>query len=627
MKKSAAIGVLSFALIALLGATGLTAQINVSTGVMPLPPNTYGQWVVDIDFGGTQHSENLSFTLTNTVDGFVMELYDIGGMSRANTGADWTPHAPIWNFPSQPAGTWNLTFSGGAYPTESLSGTHRFVFNITNPNATLQNDITFTVANGGATTASVVGTPFFHVVTGTPASGTPGAVTGTSSTAYIEHSAAFAFGISTLGASADQVRFEFDVDFGSTATQMHVSVFALLDVGTNQVIFDLYSLADDGGSSPSASCPVTAGGTVAFDARSFQTAAHTGMQKFRVVVRAGTPFTGSHLTNFYVSWDTVNTLGAAPATAATQNTPGLSITPGGGSITSGATLTAQGGTAPTSYAWSVVSGTGSVTPGTGGTTTLTGSGTVTVRLANGAEWVEETYNFGGGGGGTLTISSPSSLPNGVQGSAYGPVTVTATGGTPPYTWSATGLPTGVSINPSTGEISGNPSVNGTFSPVTVTVTDSTAATDDQTYSIDIAPTGGLIILTSSLANGTVGTGYSQTINATGGTGPYTWSVSGGTLPTGLSLGSSTSTSVAITGNPSVANTFNFTIQIQDSAAGSDTQAFTVTIAAGGGGGGGGGISGGGGGGGGCSSGGSHSPWLLLALAPLALLVLRKRRTA
>jgi len=40
-----------------------------------------------------------------------------------------------------------------------------------------------------------------------------------------------------------------------------------------------------------------------------------------------------------------------------------------------------------------------------------------------------------------------------------------------YTWAATGLPTGLSINPSTGEISGSPSASGTFT-VSVTSTDS-----------------------------------------------------------------------------------------------------------------------------------------------------------
>lgn len=63
-----------------------------------------------------------------------------------------------------------------------------------------------------------------------------------------------------------------------------------------------------------------------------------------------------------------------------------------------------------------------------------------------------------------------------------------TGGTPPYTWAVTGgaLPTGLSLNAATGEITGTPSVLGLFS-FTITVTDSVAATSPKTCSILVAP--------------------------------------------------------------------------------------------------------------------------------------------
>jgi Putative Ig domain len=48
--------------------------------------------------------------------------------------------------------------------------------------------------------------------------------------------------------------------------------------------------------------------------------------------------------------------------------------------------------------------------------------------------------------------------------------MTATGGTTPYTWSATGLPTGLSINSSTGPIGGVVRAVGTWT-VTVTAMD------------------------------------------------------------------------------------------------------------------------------------------------------------
>lgn len=59
--------------------------------------------------------------------------------------------------------------------------------------------------------------------------------------------------------------------------------------------------------------------------------------------------------------------------------------------------------------------------------------------------------------------------------ALTPQTVVASGGTPPYTWSAVGLPAGVSINPLTGSISGTPTASGDTT-ATVTVTDADGGT-------------------------------------------------------------------------------------------------------------------------------------------------------
>src|SRR5690242_6852507 len=58
-----------------------------------------------------------------------------------------------------------------------------------------------------------------------------------------------------------------------------------------------------------------------------------------------------------------------------------------------------------------------------------------------------------------------------------------------FTWSATGLPTGLSINSSSGLISGTPSANGTFS-VTVTATDTTSASGSTSFTWTIGTTGG-----------------------------------------------------------------------------------------------------------------------------------------
>lgn len=65
-----------------------------------------------------------------------------------------------------------------------------------------------------------------------------------------------------------------------------------------------------------------------------------------------------------------------------------------------------------------------------------------------------------------------SLPSGVVGQAYS-VQLQAAGGVAPYTWSATGLPAGLTMSPG-GLLSGVPTAAGSFSPV-VTVVDSGTA--------------------------------------------------------------------------------------------------------------------------------------------------------
>ena len=95
--------------------------------------------------------------------------------------------------------------------------------------------------------------------------------------------------------------------------------------------------------------------------------------------------------------------------------------------------------------------------------------------------------------------------------------------------------------------------------------------DKITGTVKYAPT----ITTESLPNGTVNEEYSQTLAATG-SDTITWSIeSGGTLPTGLSLNGSTG---AITGTPTAAGTYNFTVKAESSY-GSDSKELSITISA------------------------------------------------
>jgi hypothetical protein len=86
------------------------------------------------------------------------------------------------------------------------------------------------------------------------------------------------------------------------------------------------------------------------------------------------------------------------------------------------------------------------------------------------------------------------------------------------------------------------------------------------------------IATKTLPNGVVGTAYNQTLSATGGKAPLTWSISAGSLPGGLTLDAAQGT---ITGSPTAAGAFNFTVKVADSdkESDTDTQALRITVAA------------------------------------------------
>src|ERR1035437_10110294 len=131
-----------------------------------------------------------------------------------------------------------------------------------------------------------------------------------------------------------------------------------------------------------------------------------------------------------------------------------------------------------------------------------------------------------------------SLPGGTVGIAYS-TRISATGGTTPYIYSASGLPSGLSINGSTGTISGTPAQSSVgTSTVAIKVTDATSPTAltktsnlPITIAASVAPNP-LAITTTSLPGGTSGVAYTGAIAASGGTAPYIFSATG--LPSGLS---------------------------------------------------------------------------------------------
>ena len=181
-------------------------------------------------------------------------------------------------------------------------------------------------------------------------------------------------------------------------------------------------------------------------------------------------------------------------------------------------------------------------------------------------------------GGPLTIST-SSLPGGSTGQGYA-ATLTAYGGTPPYTWAApsgTPLPSWLTLDPNAGLLSGSPPTAGTYT-VTVQVTDSAspAHTSSRSFSLSVtmASTSLTITTPSPLPTGMVGAAYSPiTFSASGGMGPYTFVVFSGNSD-GLAFGSD---NLTFSGTPQAAGTFTFTVQVADSTGLQGTANFTLTV--------------------------------------------------
>ncbi|MCS6885311.1 MAG: putative Ig domain-containing protein, partial [Blastocatellia bacterium] len=191
------------------------------------------------------------------------------------------------------------------------------------------------------------------------------------------------------------------------------------------------------------------------------------------------------------------------------------------------------------------------TPTTAGTYNFT----ITAADVNNCQ-SSQTYTVTITGCPTITLS-PTTLPNGTVGTPYSQ-SVSASGGNAPYTFSSSGtLPPGITLNTSTGAISGIPTAAGSYT-FTITATDVFGCTGSRTYTVTVAcPT--ITITPTTLPPFTVGVSYSQTLTASGGTAPYTFTLSSGSLPPGISL----SPSGTISGIATAAGSYTFTVTATD----------------------------------------------------------------
>ena len=191
--------------------------------------------------------------------------------------------------------------------------------------------------------------------------------------------------------------------------------------------------------------------------------------------------------------------------------------------------------------------------------------------------VETTFDgdFSGSDNNKVSIFSPGTQTTPVGGSVYlqmqGEDTCTGS-----LSYKASGLPAGLSINSTTGVISGTTKTAGTSS-VTVTGTDSTGPSGSATFTWNIGTTSNTVTVTNpGSQTGTVGTAASLQVGATDSASGQTLTYSATGLPAGLSINSSTG---LISGTPTTAATSSVTVTATDTTGASGSATFSWTISA------------------------------------------------
>jgi hypothetical protein len=173
----------------------------------------------------------------------------------------------------------------------------------------------------------------------------------------------------------------------------------------------------------------------------------------------------------------------------------------------------------------------------------------------------------------VTVTNPGNQTGTVGTAVSLQITATDSQSGQTLTYSATGLPAGLSIS-STGLITGTPTTAGDNS-VTVTATDTTGAHGSASFTWDINSATGNTVTVTNPGNqtGTVGTAVSLQITATDSQSGQTLTYSATGLPAGLSI----SSSGLITGTPTTANTYSVTVTATDTTGANGSATFTWTI--------------------------------------------------
>ncbi|EOV8839094.1 autotransporter domain-containing protein [Cronobacter dublinensis] len=253
--------------------------------------------------------------------------------------------------------------------------------------------------------------------------------------------------------------------------------------------------------------------------------------------------------------------------AANSNANPVTLALSGGAATSVSLVT------PPSHGVVVVSGLSvTYTPLTG----YTGSDSFVYHASNSAgDSADATVSLTILAPTTVTIAPASgALPPATTGSAWSQ-TLSATGGSAPYTWTAHGLPVGISLNAATGALSGTPTTAGSFTfSVTAKEAGNVSATASYTLVVGAVTPGVTLAVTpaaGALPAATTGSAWSQTFAVSGGTAPYRWQLRGA-LPAGLTFSDG-----SLKGTPTTAGSSAFTLTATDANGVAVQAAYTLQI--------------------------------------------------
>ncbi|WP_375480183.1 putative Ig domain-containing protein [uncultured Jatrophihabitans sp.] len=210
---------------------------------------------------------------------------------------------------------------------------------------------------------------------------------------------------------------------------------------------------------------------------------------------------------------------------------------------------------------------------TGSPTTAATYSSVKVTITDAAGATATTSAFTWTVKAAPTVTTPGSLTSTLSRPVS--VGIASTCANTPCTYTITGQPAGLTINNSSGVVSGTPTTAATYSSVKVTITDAagvTATTSAFTWAIKAGPT----VTTPSNQSSTLGTQVSLGIGSSCGNTPCSYTLAGG--PAGLGINASTG---VISGSPTTLGVSStVTVTITDAAgAAATTSAFTWTIKA------------------------------------------------